>query len=176
MLKWLSCFSLLLLVGCNSLTNVPLLTPLFPPHDPLKKADALFRFGNYTQATEAYRKVLEEATTEALAAEAHYRLAFTLSYYKNPEKHLSSSLEEYQKVVSRYPDSPFRKESENMISLLSKLFSQTSIIASQKSALASQKLQLSKEQAETERLRESLSELQRLEIEAEERRNRLRHN
>ncbi len=176
MTKWWPCLALMLLIGCNSLPKVPLLTPLFPPHNPLQKADSLFRSGNYMKAAEAYRRVLENSASGTLAAEVHYRLAFTLSYYKNPGKNLGASLVEYQQVVSLYPNSPFRKESESMISLLSTLISQKSTITSQRSSIASQKLKLSKEHAEAERLRDSLSELQRLEIEAEERRNRLRPN
>lgn len=122
----------------------------------LEPADALFEAGRYSEAAESYRKILKETPPVPQAAEAQYLLAFTLSYYKNPQQDYAASLKEYQKAASRYPKSPYRRESENMISLLS------SVVAL--------KQQLSDEQAKTKQLEENLLRLQQLEIETEQRR------
>ena len=124
--------------------------------DVLEQADALFETGRYSEAAESYRKILKETPPVPQAAEAQYLLAFTLGYYKNPQQDYAASLKEYQKAASRYPKSPYRRESENMISLLS------SVVAL--------KQQLSDEQAKTKQLEENLLRLQQLEIETEQRR------
>ncbi len=122
----------------------------------LKQAESFFESGKYSEAAEAYRKILKETPPVPEAAEAQYLLAFTLSYYKNPQQDYAASLKEYQKAASRYPKSPYRRESENMISLLS--------------SLLAQKQQISDEQARTKQLEENLLRLQQLEIETEQRR------
>lgn len=147
----LICF---VLFGCNALSVI--LTDR--SGSTLQRAESLFEAGKYSEAVEAYRKALKESPFGPKAAETQYRLAFALSYYKNPQQDYTASFKEYQRVISRYPRSPYRKESENMIFLLS--------------ALAAQKQHLSDEQSKTKQMEERLLQLQQLEIEAEQRRNR----
>jgi tetratricopeptide (TPR) repeat protein len=133
----------------------PAPTPEPPPAPPLKEklklAETLFESGEYAEAEKEYREILEGPAPEPVAAEAQYRLAFILSYYKNPQRNYASSIKEYQRAISRFPASPHRPEAENMISLLSSIASQ---------------------EAETKQMKEDLQKLQQLEIEAEERRTR----
>ncbi|MEK7279884.1 MAG: tetratricopeptide repeat protein [Nitrospirota bacterium] len=151
------CVSVLLLVfatilGCD---NFPAIR-IDARSSELEQAESFFEAGRYSDAADAYRKILKETPAVPEAEEAQYLLAFTLSYHKNPQQDYAASLKEYQKAVSRYPKSPHRRESENMISLLS--------------SLVAQKQQLSEEQAKTKRLEENLLRLQQLEIETEQRR------
>lgn len=150
--------AMFILFGCN--TYPAILTDL--PGIRLKHADALFETGKYSEAIETYRKILKGSSFGTEAEKAQYRLAFTLSYYKNPQQDYAASLKEYQKAISRYPKSSYREEAENMISFLS--------------VLISQKQQISAEQSKTKQLEERLLELQRLEIEAEQRRAKPRQD
>ncbi|MBI5747434.1 MAG: outer membrane protein assembly factor BamD [Nitrospirae bacterium] len=140
------------MLGCN---NFPAIR-IDARGSALEQAESLFETGRYSEAAESYRKILRETPPVPEAAEAQYLLAFTLSYYKNPQQDYAASLKEYQKAASRYPKSPYRRESENMISLLS--------------SLVAQKQQLIDEQAKTKQLEENLLRLQQLEIETEQRR------
>lgn len=154
MIKKLACLVCILLIisGCSTFPAI-----LIDTHgSQLKQAESLFETGKYSEAADAYKKILKEASSGPEAAEAHYLLAFTLSYYKNPQSDYTASLKEYQKVISKYPNSPHRRESENMISLLS--------------SLVTLKQQISDEQAKTKQLEERLLKLQQLEIESEQRR------
>jgi tetratricopeptide (TPR) repeat protein len=111
----------------------------------------MFESGKYAEAEKLYREILDGPSSETDAAEAQYRIAFILSFYKNPHRDYATSIKEYQRAVSKYPQSPHRREAENMISLLSSIVSQ---------------------EAETKQMKEDLQKLQQLEIEAEERRTR----
>lgn len=157
MTKTTKCSSVLLLVfstilGCDNFPAIRIDTR----GSVLEQAEFLFEAGRYSEAANAYRKILKETPPVPQAAEAQYLLAFTLSYYKNPQQDYAASLKEYQKAASRYPKSPYRRESENMISLLS--------------SLVAQKQQFIDEQAKTKQLEERLLKLQQLEIETEQRR------
>lgn len=138
--------------GCNNFPAIRMDTR----GSALEQAESLFEAGRYSEAAESYRKILKETPHVPQAAEAQYLLAFTLSYYKNPQQDYAASLKEFQKAASRYPKSPYRRESDNMISLLS--------------SLVAQKQQLSDEQAKTKQLEDNLLRLQQLEIETEQRR------
>lgn len=145
--------------------SILLLTPLIlfgcltsPPmrrgsSSALHQAEAFFETGEFQKAVRAYRQVLADSPSEAERERAQYRLAFTLSFHRNPDRDYAAALEEYRKAVSVYPDATERPLAENMRAILTELLS---------------------EKAELRRLRGKLVRLQQLEMDAEERRGRAR--
>jgi len=119
----------------------------------LQKAEALSRQGKYQEAIRVYREILDDHPSTGAAAEAQFRIGYTLSYFQNPQPDYAKSIKEFQQVVNLFPKSKWANEAKNWIATLSEMMHQ---------------------RAENKRLQKDLQQLMMLDIESEKRRREIK--
>ena len=106
------CFSMSL-AGCARLSA---------PTDPsvqvaeLQNAENLFNQRKYSDAVNAYRKILtaSPAPTRAVAANAQYGIAFILAYYDNPQRNYAQAIQELDEFLRLYPTNSRVPDAQNL--------------------------------------------------------------
>jgi outer membrane protein assembly factor BamD (BamD/ComL family) len=117
----------------------------------LQNAENLFNQRKYSDAVNAYRKILRAspAPRSAVAANAQYGVAFTLAYYDNPQRNYAQAIQELDEFLRLYPDNARVRDAQNLRFIL-------------KSFIDVKK--------ENEHLNNSIEQLKKLDIRHEERR------
>lgn len=69
----------------------------------LKNADLMFRKGNYEEAKNNYRIILDSCNNREITARAQYTLGYIDIYYSNPFGDFDSSLTEFKRYVEMFP-------------------------------------------------------------------------
>ena len=82
----------------------------------LDNAENLFNQRKYSDAVNAYRKILttSPAPTPAVAANAQYDIAFILAYYDNPQRNYAQAIQELDEFLRLYPDDARVHEAQNL--------------------------------------------------------------
>jgi len=121
--------------------------------NPLESAELLYSQGKYQEAIQVYRQILDDHPPTDAAAEAQFRIGYTLSYFQNPQPDYAKSIKEFQQVLNRFPKSKWAIEAKNWIAILSEMMNQ---------------------RAENRRLQKDLQQLMMLDIESEKRRREIK--
>jgi hypothetical protein len=88
-----------------------------PGPDYAKIGDQFFEAHNYPKAAEAYTVYLHDHASGANADHALFRLAMTHLLPDSPLHDVPRATGLLQQVITRFPDSPFRPQSEYLLSL-----------------------------------------------------------
>lgn len=139
----------LILTGCAAFKEVSSKVGI----GPLARAQSLFSQGKYQEALQVYRQIVHDHPSSSLAAEAQFRIGYTLSYFQNPQQDHGEALKEFQQVLNQFPKSKWVDEAKNRIAALSQLLNQ---------------------RAENQRLQQDLQQLMKLDIESEKRRKEIK--
>lgn len=125
-----------------------------PPAVPGPEADyqgaAVFaKEKKYLKAIAAYQKIADESPQSPLAADSLFEAAYLQAFYDNPQKDYAQALAGFDEFLKRFPKHAKAREAKNWRVVLK------TIVDTKK---------------ENERLRESIEELNKLDIRHEERR------
>lgn len=120
---------------------------------PLARGQTLFSRGKYQEAIQAYRRIVHDDPSSSLAAEAQFRIGYTLAYFQNPQLDYGEAVKEFQQVLNQFPESEWADEAKNWIAALSQLLDQRD---------------------ENQRLQQDLQQLMKLDIESEKRRKQIK--
>jgi outer membrane protein assembly factor BamD (BamD/ComL family) len=82
----------------------------------LQNAENLFSQRKYSDAVNAYRKIVtaSPAPTRAVAANAQYGIAFTLAYYDNPQRNYAQAIQELDEFLRMYTTDSRVPEAQNL--------------------------------------------------------------
>ena len=133
----------ILLSGC---ATTPLATR---PETDYQSATHFAKEKKYLKAIAAYRKIADESPHSPLAADSLFEAAYLQFFYDNPEKDYAQALAGFDEFLKRFPRHAKAREAKNWHFILK------TIVETKK---------------ENERLRESIEELNKLDIRHEERR------
>ncbi|MBI3595787.1 MAG: tetratricopeptide repeat protein [Nitrospirae bacterium] len=86
-----------------------------------KKANAFFEEGQYAEAIKEYRYVAAQFPNDDLAADAQYQVAYTEIYFKNTGSDYGMAAKDFQKLIQKYPNSPWKNPAQNWLNFLSQL-------------------------------------------------------
>lgn len=113
-------FSIFLLFfsACAGFTPVQVLTA---PAEHFKKAEALFDEGKYPEAIKEYRYVTTQFPNDPLADDALFRTAYTEIYFRNTAGDYGAGVKDFQKLIQKYPDSPWKDPAQNWLSFLAQM-------------------------------------------------------
>jgi tetratricopeptide (TPR) repeat protein len=95
-----------------------------------KKASDYAKKGNYNASLGEYEKIM--ARYPRVGDRALFEMGIIYSSAKNPQRDYEKSLERFQKLMKNYPKSPYRQDSDAMISLLTEITSRDKRMMSQK--------------------------------------------
>jgi outer membrane protein assembly factor BamD (BamD/ComL family) len=85
----------------------------------MAEADSLFESGNFVEAKNIYEKIrLGMPPTSPEAQKAHYYLAYSNVFYKNPWADWNSALTEFKSFAALYPDDPHIDQVRSWIGIL----------------------------------------------------------
>jgi outer membrane protein assembly factor BamD (BamD/ComL family) len=85
----------------------------------MAEADSLFAAGDFEGAKSAYEKIrLGMPPASAEAQKAHYYIAYSNIFYKNPWADWNSALTEFKSFASLYPDDPYIDDVRSWIRIL----------------------------------------------------------
>ncbi len=115
----------------------------------LLNADRLFQDKKYSDAAEAYDKIVKESPASERGARALYSLALVHANYDNPQKDYAQALQDFDDFLRLYPANEKALEAQNWKFILKTV------------------LDLKKENG---RLLQSINELKQIDIRHEERR------
>lgn len=85
------------------------------------KAEALFDAGKYPEAIKEYRYVTTQFPDDPLADDALYKSAYSGIYFKNATADFGAAAKDFQKLLQKYPDSPWKDPAQNWLSFLAQL-------------------------------------------------------
>lgn len=82
----------------------------------LRNAENLFNQRKYSDAVNLYKKILtaSPAPAPAIAASAHYGMAFTFAYYDNPHRNYAEAIQELDEFLRLYPDNARVRDAQNL--------------------------------------------------------------
>lgn len=83
-----------------------------------KKAESFFEDGKYSEALKEYRTVTAQYPDDDLADDALYKTAYTELYYKNAAADHGMAMKDFQRLIQKYPDSPWKGPAQNWVSFL----------------------------------------------------------
>jgi len=144
---WL--FFILMLMGCATFKEASSKVGI----GPLARGQTLFSRGKYQEAIQVYRRIVHDHPSYSLAAEAQFRIGYTLSYFQNPRLDYEQAAKEFQQVLHQFPESEWADEAKNWVAALSQLLSQRD---------------------ENQQLQQDLQQLMKLDVESEKRRKEIK--
>jgi outer membrane protein assembly factor BamD (BamD/ComL family) len=80
-----------------------------------------FEAGRYSEAIQEYRHVADHFPDDKLAAQAQYQAAYTEIYFKNSGSDYGMAAKDFQKLIQKYPNSPWKDPAENWLNVLTQL-------------------------------------------------------
>lgn len=83
-----------------------------------KKAESFFENGKYSEAIKEYRTVTAQYPEDNLADDALYKTAYTELYYKNVAADYGMATKDFQRLIQKYPASPWKGPAQNWVSFL----------------------------------------------------------
>lgn len=89
--------------------------------DRYRKAESLFESGQYSEAVEAYHQVTDRFPDDPLAGRALYQAAYAQIYYKNPNADYAAGSKDFESLVQKYSDSPWKNPAQNWLSFLNQM-------------------------------------------------------
>ena len=134
-----------LLSGC---ATTPVATG---PEADYRNAAAFAKENKYTEAIATYRKLADDASHSALAADSLFEAAWLQAFYDNPQKDYAQALAGFDEFLKRFPKHAKAQEARNWRVVLKM------IVDTKK---------------ENDRLRKSIEQLNKLDIRHEERRRK----
>lgn len=134
----------LLLSGC--VTMVPT-----GPEADYQNAAVLAKDKKYSEAIEAFRAIADGKPRSPFAADSLFEAAYLQAFYDNPQKDYTQALAWFEEFLKRFPKHDKSREAKNFRAMLK-------VIADTKK--------------DNEQLRESIEELNKLDIRHEERRRK----
>ena len=120
----------LLLGGCGH----------FQARSTFREADDLFARGNYTASLHKYEQIIEQYPVTG--DRALFEMGILYSYPKNEQKDHQKALECFQKLITDYPESPYRQDSEMMMFYINNVTIKDKMIAAQQAMIATQQTKL----------------------------------
>jgi L,D-peptidoglycan transpeptidase YkuD (ErfK/YbiS/YcfS/YnhG family) len=123
-----------------------------------REANHFFDQGNYAAALGKYEQLLANHPEEA--DRVLFEMGITHAYPRNPHKDYRKALECFQKLVTDYPDSVYRHDSQMMILQVHNAIIKDDIIAAQKAELEVSRQALESKTDEIGNLQESLAALE----------------
>jgi outer membrane protein assembly factor BamD (BamD/ComL family) len=109
---------LLFVLGCTGLASLKNSTAAA---EYFKQGESFFEAGKYSEALKEYRTVTAQFPEDELAAAALYKTAYTELYFKNPAADPGTSVKDFQRLIQRYPDSPWKGPAQNWINFLAQM-------------------------------------------------------
>ncbi|HSA79090.1 MAG TPA: outer membrane protein assembly factor BamD [Nitrospirota bacterium] len=136
----------LLLSGC---VTTPQPVTVTGPESDYQNAADFVKEKKYSKAIAAYHKIAASSPQSPLAADSLFEVAYLQAFYDNPQKDYAQALEGFDEFLKRFPNHVKAGEAKNWQLILK------TIVDTKK---------------ENERLRESIEELNKLDIRHEEKR------
>lgn len=116
-------FMLLLLVsGCAGFASLESSTAAA---EHFRKAERFFEEGHYSEALKEYRTVTAQFPDDDLADDALYKTAYTELYFKNAAADHETAIKDFQRLIQKYPDSPWKGPAQNWTHFLAQVESLT---------------------------------------------------
>ena len=117
----------IVLAGCGQLNGAYQARPAF------EEANALLSRGSYPAALERYARIAEEhpVTRDRVL----FEMGIIHAHPRNGQKDYQKALESFQTLVSDYPDSAYRQNSETMIFTINNVVLKDRTIAAQQAAI-----------------------------------------
>lgn len=140
----------LLLSGCVTAPPTPPPAATGPESDYQSAADFV-KEKKYSKAIAAYHKIAASSPQSPLAADSLFEVAYLQAFYDNPQKDYAQALEGFDEFLKRFPNHSKAGEAKNWYMILK------TIVDTKK---------------ENERLRESIEELNKLDVRHEEQRRK----
>ena len=84
----------------------------------MERGRQLVNTGNFKQAFEENRKVAELFPAVPPGDEALFNMALMYAHHRNPEKDYKHSIEYFNILIARFPESPFREQAEIWVDVL----------------------------------------------------------
>lgn len=109
---------LLLVSGCAGFASLENSTAAA---EHFKKAEGFFEEGKYSEALKEYRTVTAEFPDDDLADDALYKTAYTELYFKNAAADPGMAAKDFQRLIQKYPDSPWKGPAQNWLSFLAQV-------------------------------------------------------
>jgi len=108
------------LSSCVGLTS-PELPTATAAADHFKRGEVFFEEGKYAEAIKEYRYVAAQFPNEDLASDAQYKVAYTEIYFKNAASDYGMAEKDFQKLIQKYPNSPWKDPAQNWLSFLTQM-------------------------------------------------------
>lgn len=137
----------LLLFGCSHLTDE------LQARSSFEEANDFFRRGNYEDSLVKYRQIIENYPTEG--DRVLFEMGIIYAHAGNKNKDYSKSLECFQKLITDYPLSVYRKDSELMVFNINNVIIKDTMIAARQAHIETL-------QKELENYENELVELQKM--------------
>ena len=141
---------LLLISGCAGLASLESSTAAA---EHFRNAERFFEEGKYSEALKEYRIVTARFPDDELADDALYQTAYTEIYFKNAAADPGTAVKDFQRLIQKYPDSPWKGPAQNWVSFLA---------------------QAESLRTETEKLKNDLQRLLDLDMQSEKKRRELK--
>ncbi len=111
-----------LFIGCPTKSNLqPTQTYDISTSEGLfQDAQHYLKLKKYDFALRSFTTLVEDFSEDSLAADAQFMIGEILSNPKNPNKDLSSAIDEYQNLIDNYPDSKYVDLANQKIAKLEK--------------------------------------------------------
>lgn len=141
-------FVVMMLSGCATTPPVPVATG---PEVDYQNAAAFVKEKKYPKAIAAYNKIAASSPQSPLAADSLFEIAYLHAFYDNPQKDYAQALALFDEFLKRFPKHDKSQDARNFRTIL-------------KTLLDTKK--------ENEQLRESIDQLNKLDIRHEEQRRK----
>jgi outer membrane protein assembly factor BamD (BamD/ComL family) len=109
---------LLLFSGCAGFASLESSTAAA---EHFNKAERFFDDGKYSEALKEYRTVTAQFPDDDLADDALYKTAYTELYFKNPAADYGMATKDFQRLIQKYPDSPWKDPAQNWTNFLAQV-------------------------------------------------------
>lgn|SRR5512143_619069 len=146
----LALLAVILLSGCATIPPLPVPVATGPEAD-YQNATVFVQEKKYAKAIAAYRKIADDSPHSPLAADSLFEAAYLQAFYDNPQKDYAQALADFDEFLKRFPKHTKSREAKNWRMVL-------------KTVVDAKK--------ENEQLRESIEQLNQLDIRHEEQRRK----
>jgi tetratricopeptide (TPR) repeat protein len=124
-----------------------------------REANDFFNQGKYEASLRKYEQIIEK--NPAVADRVLFEMGIIYAYPKNEQKDYQKSLKCFQKIVSDYPDSEFRRDSQMMILQVHNVINKNKIISTQQTQIETSRREVKVKENEIITLQEMIETLEK---------------
>ena len=123
-----------------------------------KEANDFFNQGKYEASLNKYEQIIEK--NPAVADRVLFEMGVIYAHPRNEQKDYQKSLRCFQKIVTDYPDSGYRRDSQMMIFQIHNVINKDKIIAAQQTQIGASRQELKNKENEIISLQENIETLE----------------